>query len=195
MTKKPARLSMGESGEDNDLLSLYLKICTEYASLASRVDRLDRDHQRLLNALLLSRGDRARLGLEPGRPLPSPGAPRPTDKEAQDLFQAMRPPIYGRTTAANGEVILGYESVSPGAFAREAIHHWGRPAVRLTPVAEGGPQPIDLDGKNRCWWYAPGGGEYVQSYRLCEDPKDPRFTHWAPYYSFPAPDKEGTAPP
>ena len=65
------------------------------------------------------------------------------------------------------------------------------PARRIWPR----PQPIDLDGKNRCWWYSPGGGEYVPSYRLCEDPKDPRFTHWAPYYSFPAPDEEGTAPP
>lgn len=194
MTRKRHHLSMGESGEDNDLLSLCHKICTEYASLVGRVDRLDRDHQRLLNALLLSRGDRARLGLEPGRPLPSPGTPRPTDQEAQDLFQAMRLPIYGRTTAADGEVILGYEPMSPGAFARQAVENWGRPALRLTPVAEGGPQPIDLDGKNRCWWYAPGSGEYVPSYRLCEDPKDPRFTHWAPYYSFPAPDEEDGGP-
>jgi hypothetical protein len=60
------------------------------------------------------------------------------------------------------------------------------PAVVLCerpPTVEAG----DLDREGRCWWGNAGGGEFVPSWRLCEDPHDSRFTEWRPHHSIPLP--------
>jgi hypothetical protein len=64
------------------------------------------------------------------------------------------------------------------------------PPAQLIPVSERLPEPFELDAEGRCWWFAPGGGEFVPSYRLCENPQQPRFTHWRPHWAISLPQSD-----
>ena len=52
-----------------------------------------------------------------------------TDEEAQELFNAIRVEILG--THFDKDVVLGYEPVRPGVFARAVLARWGRPITEL----------------------------------------------------------------
>jgi hypothetical protein len=77
-------------------------------------------------------------------------------------------------------------------YAEEVLQDLGNaPAPAVVPVAVSERPPTeeagDLDRAGRCWWGNAGGGEFVPSWRLCEDPHDSLFTHWRPHHSIPLP--------
>jgi hypothetical protein len=55
----------------------------------------------------------------------------PTDKQAQELFNAVRQEIYYKQTDG-AEVITGYEPVNPGVFLRAGIQRFTKQATWLT---------------------------------------------------------------
>jgi len=51
----------------------------------------------------------------------------PTNEQAQELFQALRVPIYATRSPGMAEQIVGHEPVNPRDFARAVLIRWGRP--------------------------------------------------------------------
>jgi hypothetical protein len=68
-----------------------------------------------------------------------------TDEEAQQLFDSLRTPIYGRLTTDTQDRVVGYEPVRPGDFARVVLSRYGHqpapPAEIDCPACEGVPKP------------------------------------------------------
>jgi hypothetical protein len=109
----------------------------------------------------------------------------------------------GSIHGLGGEIVAtirAYASVEPqvgasrilhesdfGVVARAILARWGRPAIEPVPVSERLPGEGDCDSDGRCWWGDAGCDEFVPSWRLCEQPDNPRLTHWCPYLALPVP--------
>ena len=76
---------------------------------------------------------------------PEPEVVGPSDEEAQQLFDDIRVPIYGRLTTDTSDRVVGHEPVRPGDFARAVLSRYGRPAP--APAGEVG----ELVGLFRGW--------------------------------------------
>jgi len=72
-------------------------------------------------------------------------------------------------------------------MVRQALARWGSPAITPVPISERLPGPEDCDAEGRCWWGNAGGGGFVPSWRLCQRPGKPYFTHWLPHWVLPVP--------
>jgi hypothetical protein len=96
--------------------------------------------------------------------------------------------------AIGGRVKPGIFRVALNTAALEYAHavltRWGRPAIEPVPVAERLPGLEDCDAEGRCWWGDAGGGQFVPSWRLCQQPDNPCFTQWLPHHALPVPQQE-----
>jgi hypothetical protein len=65
--------------------------------------------------------------------LAQPEPEDPTNKQAQELFQALRVPIYATRSPGMAEQIVGHEPVNPGDFARAVLTRFARPTTEPVP--------------------------------------------------------------
>jgi hypothetical protein len=102
--------------------------------------------------------DRARWG----RPVI---APVPTDEE-----------LYDTAEVFNGD---------PVPAMRRALELWGRPVIEPIPYSVRLPGLEDCDSDGKCWSHDPWLVKCWWYQEPCD--RDPRETHWLPYYALPIP--------
>ncbi len=126
--------------------------------------------------------------------LAQPEPEDPTNKQAQELFQALRVPIYATRSPGMAEQIVGHEPVNPGDFARAVLTRFARPTIELVAVAE---RPWEREG----WCNSDNEAFFFDSdtkkWSLCECDKyspvmtnaSDRYTHSLPHHALPLPQR------